>query len=118
VERFERRYPEAPFMGLVKLKRSGNLETYIYEFLKISIMVLDLFAARRVYMFVDALEEPLHGCLSPPSPIPFKMPLKGIDFYKIACQRERKHFSKSPLFHQMEKMIRSLFQRREKGKNL
>ena len=29
---FDRRNPEAPFMGLAKLKQSGNLETYIFKF--------------------------------------------------------------------------------------
>ena len=61
VERFHRRDPEAPFTGLAKLKQSGNPETYISEFLKLSVMVHDLSTARRVYMFVDGLQEPLHG---------------------------------------------------------
>ena len=32
VERFDRRYPEAPFMGLAKLTQSGNAKNYISEF--------------------------------------------------------------------------------------
>ena len=46
VERFDRRDLEAPFMGLAKLKQSGNLETYISEFLRLSVMVPDLSAAK------------------------------------------------------------------------
>ena len=55
-------------MGLSKLKQSGNLETYIYEFLKVYFMVPDLSAARRVYMFIDGLEEPLHGLVKSTKP--------------------------------------------------
>ena len=61
VEIFDRRDPEAPFMSLAKLKQSGYTESYIFYFLRLSVMVPDLFAARRVYMFIDGLNEPLHG---------------------------------------------------------
>ena len=55
MERFDRRDPEAPFMGLENLKQSGNPKTYISEFLKLFVMVHDLSTARRVYMFIDGL---------------------------------------------------------------
>ena len=61
VEIFDIRYPEAPLMSLANLKQSGNIETYISEFLRLSVMVPDLSAARRFYMFIDGLAEPLHG---------------------------------------------------------
>ena len=61
VERFDRRDPEAPFMGLAKLKQSGNPETYTSKFLRLSVMVPDLSTTRRVYMFIYGLDEPLHG---------------------------------------------------------
>ena len=60
VERFDRRDPEEPFIELAKLKQLGNPETYISEFLKLSVMVPNLSTARRVYMFIDGLDEPLH----------------------------------------------------------
>ena len=50
VESFDRRYLEAPFMGLTKLKQSRNPKNYIFCFLKLSVMVSDLSAARRVYV--------------------------------------------------------------------
>ena len=56
VERFDQRDPKAPFIGLAKLKQSGNPETYISEFLKLSFMVPDLSATRRVYMFINGIE--------------------------------------------------------------
>ena len=56
VETFDMKDPETPFMSLAKLKQSGNAETYISEFLRLSVMVPDLSAARRVYMFIDGLD--------------------------------------------------------------
>ena len=61
VERFDRKDPEEPFMSLAKLKKLGNAESYISEFLRLSVMVPDVYATRRVYMFIDGLDEPLHG---------------------------------------------------------
>ena len=67
---------EAPFMGLAKLKHSSNPETCIFEFLRLSVMVLDLFAARRVYMFIDGLEEPLHGLVNYTKPTTLEYSIK------------------------------------------
>ena len=44
------------------------LETYISEFLKLSVMVPDLSTTRRVYMFVDGLAEPLYGLVKSTKP--------------------------------------------------
>ena len=55
VERFYKRDPEAPFVGLAKLKQLANPESYIFGFLKLSIMVPDLFTIRRLYMFIGGL---------------------------------------------------------------
>jgi len=68
VERFDRRDPEPPFMGQAKLKQSSNLETYISEFIKLSVMVPNLSVARRVYMFIDGLTNPLHGLVKSTNP--------------------------------------------------
>ena len=69
VEIFYKRDMEAPFMSLTNLKQSGNIESYISEFLRLSIMVPDLSVARRVYMFIDGLDEPLHGLVKSTKPI-------------------------------------------------
>ena len=69
VERFDRKDPEAPFMSLAKLKQSGNAESYISKFLRIYVMVPDLSIARRVYMFINGLDEPLHGLVKSTKPI-------------------------------------------------
>ena len=44
MERFDQRDPEAPFMGLAKLKQPGNPKTYISKFLKLYVMVPNLSA--------------------------------------------------------------------------
>ena len=69
VEIFDRKDPEAPFISLAKLKQIGDAEAYISEFLRLSVMVPDLSVARRVYMFIDGLEEPLHGLVKSTKPI-------------------------------------------------
>ena len=56
VERFDRKDPKAPFVSLAKMNQSGDAETYISKFLRLSVMVPDLSVARRVYMFIDGLE--------------------------------------------------------------
>ena len=61
VERFDRRDPEEHFVELTKLKQTGRPDTYILEFLRLSVMVLDLSTARMIYMFIDGLAEPLRG---------------------------------------------------------
>ena len=61
IEIFDRRDPKEHFVELTKLKQTGNPETYISEFLKLSVMVLDLSVHRRVYMFISGLDEPLCG---------------------------------------------------------
>ena len=61
VERFDRKDPEEHFVELTKLKQTGNMETYISEFLKLSVMVPDLSVAMRVYMIIDELAEPFRG---------------------------------------------------------
>ena len=61
MERFDWRDPEQHFVELTRLKQTGSPETYIADFLRVSVMVLDLSAARMVYMFVERLVEPLQG---------------------------------------------------------
>ena len=55
VERFDPRNPKAHFFELTKLKQTGYLEIYIYEILKLLVMVSDLTVTRRVCMFIDGL---------------------------------------------------------------
>ena len=69
VERFDRKYPEAPFISLEKLKETRDAKAYISEFLRLSVMVHNLSIARRVYMFIYGLEEPLHGLVKSTKPI-------------------------------------------------
>ena len=61
MERFDRRDPKQHFVELMRLKQTGSPETYIVDFLRVSVMVLDLSMAWRVYMYVEGLTEPLQG---------------------------------------------------------
>ena len=61
LERFDRKDTEEHFVALTKLKQSENPETYISEFLRLSVMLLDFSEPRRIYMFIDGLVEPLRG---------------------------------------------------------
>ena len=61
IERFDRRDPEQHFVELTRLKQTGSPETYIADFLWVSVMVLDLSAALMIYMFGEGLVEPLRG---------------------------------------------------------
>lgn len=61
LERFERRDPKEHFGELIRLKHTGSVEAYISEFLRLSGMVPDLSEAKRVFMFLEGLEELLRG---------------------------------------------------------
>ena len=61
IERFDQRDLEQHFVELTRLKQTRNSDTYIADFLRVSVMVLDLSAAQRIYMFVEGLAEPLRG---------------------------------------------------------
>eukprot|EP00253_Pinus_taeda_P009694 PITA_09694 len=58
MERFDQRDPEQHFVELTRLKQTGSPETYIADFLRISVMVPDLSTARRIYMFVEGTRTP------------------------------------------------------------
>lgn len=53
--------PEEHFGELTRLKQIGSVEAYISEFLRLSMMVPDMSEAKRVFMFVEGLVEPLKG---------------------------------------------------------
>ena len=53
MERFDRRDPEQHFVELTRLKQTGSPETYIADFLRVSVMVPDLSVAQMIHMFVE-----------------------------------------------------------------
>ena len=59
IERFDQRDPKQCFVELTRLKHIGSPETYIADFLRVSVMVPNLSATLMIYMFVKGLEEPL-----------------------------------------------------------
>ena len=68
MERFEQRDLEQHFVELTRLKQTGSLETYIADFLRISVMVPYLSTTQRIYMFVEGLAEPLRGLVRSTKP--------------------------------------------------
>ena len=98
VERFHRRDPQATFMSLAMLKQSGNTESYISEFLILSIMVPNLSAARRVYMFIDGLDEPLHGLFKSTKPTTLHDAIDRARDLQDAFPKENENFQHKPSF--------------------
>ena len=98
VERFDRRYPEAPFIWLANLKQSGNLENYIFEFLKLFVMVHDLSAARRVYIFIDGLDEPPHGLVMSTKPTTLQDAIERARDLQHALPKAKESFQHKPSF--------------------
>ena len=92
VEIFDRRYPEAPFMNLAKLKQSGNTKTYISEFLRLYVMVLDLSTEIRVCMFIDGLDEPLHGLVKSTKPTTLHDAIERASDLQDALQKSKETF--------------------------
>ena len=85
-------------MGLAKLKQSSNPETYISEFLKLSFMVPDLFAARRVYMFIDGLEKPLHGLVKSTKPTTLQDAIERARDLQDSLPKAKATFQHKPSF--------------------
>lgn len=117
VERSDQRDPQAPFMGLENLRQSCNLETYIFEFLKLSIMVVDLSAVRRGYMFIDGIEKPLHGLVEYTKPTTLQYAIeRAIDLQdalpkaKAKCQQKptflsKRKYDKAPFSKESQKKL-------------
>ena len=105
VEIFDCRNIEAHFVELAKLKKIGDTETYISEFLKLLVMVSDLSATRRVYMFIDGLAEPLHGLVKSIRPTTLQEAIERARDLKKSLPRERAPFQQN-------------FSSQEKGKDV
>ena len=81
-------------------------------------MVPNLSVARTVYMFIDGLNEPLHGLVKSTKPTTLQDAIERARDLQYALQNQRQHFSISPIFHPREKKKRLLLQRRFNIKNL
>ena len=98
VEKFDRKDPEAPFMSLAKLKQSGNVETYISEFLSLSVMVPNFSTTRRVYMFIDGLDEPLHGLFKSTKPTTLHDAIERARDLQDALPKAKETFQNKPSY--------------------
>lgn len=64
-----RKDSEDQFGELTKINQTGSPETYIFEILICSVMVLDLSKPRRIFMFIYGLEELFRELLRSTRPI-------------------------------------------------
>lgn len=64
IKRFDWRDSEQHFVEMTRFKQIGNPETYIADFLRVSVMVLDLSAEWRIYTFVEGLAKPIRGLIT------------------------------------------------------
>ena len=118
VERFDKKDPEAPFMSVAKLKQSGNAESYIFEFLRLSVMVPDLSIARRVYMFINGLGEPLHGLVKSTKPITLHDAIKRDRDLQDALPKEKETFQNKPSYFIRGRKRKLLLPRRAQSRSL
>ena len=118
VERFDRRYPEAPFMGLANLKQSGNTEPYISEFLRLSVMVHDLSATRRVYMFIYGLYEPRHGLVKSFKPTTLQYAIERTRYLQYALPKANETFQHKLSFPSKGKDEKAPFSKERQNKKL
>ena len=98
VERFDRSYLEAPFVSLAKLKQSGNAEHYIFEFLRIFVMVPNFSTTRTVYVFIDGLDEPLHGLVKSTKPTTLHDLIERARDLQDALPKSKEIFQHKPSF--------------------
>ena len=85
-------------MSLAKLKQSGNTESYISKFLRLSVMVPDLSTARRAYMFIDGLDEPLHGLVKSTKPTTLHDAIERARDLQDALLKAKENFQHKPSF--------------------
>lgn len=61
VDRFDRKDPEAYFQELTRLKQSGTMDEYVFEFQRLAVMVLDVSDKRLTFFFIEGLSDSFHG---------------------------------------------------------
>ena len=116
VERFDRRDPKTPFMGLARLKQSSNPETYISKFLRLYVMVPNLSASRRVYMFIDGLEKPLHGLVKYTKPTTLQDAIERAIDLQDALPKAKVTFQQKPNFPSKGKYEKAPFSKESQNK--
>ena len=116
VERFDRKDPEEHFVELTKLKQTENPETYNFEFLRLPVIVLDLSAARRIYMFIDRLAEPLRGLVKSSRPATLQDAVGRTRVLQEALPRTRAPFPQRPAFQPKGKDARVPPQKGNQGR--
>ena len=77
-------------------------------------MVPDLYAARRAYMFIDELEEPLHGLVKSTKPTTLQDAIERARDLQDALLKSKARFQQKPTFPSKGNMRRIILQRRAK----
>ena len=61
IDRFDKKDPKLNFKELAQLKKTRAIKSFIIEFKRLSILVIDILDRRLVVLFMDGLNEPLKG---------------------------------------------------------
>ena len=61
IDGFDGKDPKLNFKNLAQLRQTGSVDQYIAEFLKLFVLVTNIFERRRIVLFMDELTEPLKG---------------------------------------------------------
>ena len=61
IERFDWKDPEIHFRELAQLRQIGSAKSYILEFQRVAVMVMDITEPCLIMLFTEGLAEPLHG---------------------------------------------------------
>lgn len=69
IDRFDTKDPELHFKELAQLRQWGPIDSYISDFQRLSVLVIDISERRLIVLFVDGLSEPLHGWVKGHDPL-------------------------------------------------
>jgi hypothetical protein len=69
IDRFDREDLDRHFRELTQIKQTGSAKTFIEEFQRVSVMVLDVSDSRLLMMYIEGLTEPMRGWVKPFKPV-------------------------------------------------
>ena len=118
VERFDRRDLEEHFVESTKLKQIGDLDTYIFELLRLFVIVHDFSSTKMIYIFIDGLEEPLRGLVRSTRPVTLHDAVGRTRDLQDALPRTRAPFPQRPAFQLKGKDTRVPPPRGNQGRGL
>ena len=87
------------------------------DFLKLYVMVPDLSTVRRVYMFINGLDEPLHGLVKSTKPTTLQDAIERARDLQDALPKEKATFQHKPSFPSKGKDEKASFSKESQNKN-